>query len=232
MSWVVFGDFNEIVKSDEKLGWLDRDARQMEVFRECLTDYGLIDLGFVGQSFTWCNGRFGEQRTQVTLDRMVANEEWIKMFPEARVFHRAMAASDHCLLNLSLTQLQTWNRREFGNVNKNLKQEESCLQQLEALNLLYESAEEIQALKKEINKEMIREEMMWNQRWIPIPNSFMVVSPRPQNFEGDLVENLLDREVGGRNTSVVKNCFLPYEAEAILSIPISQSLPDDALVWA
>nr|POE67505.1 hypothetical protein CFP56_36671 [Quercus suber] len=26
----------------------DRDARQMEVFRECLTDCGLIDLGFVG----------------------------------------------------------------------------------------------------------------------------------------------------------------------------------------
>ena len=35
---------------------------------------------------------------------------------------------------------------------------------MEALNLLYESAEEIQALKKEINEIMIREEMMWNQR--------------------------------------------------------------------
>ena len=60
--------------------------------------------------------------------------------------------------------LQTWNRREFGNVNKNLKQKQSWLQQLEALNLLHESAEEIQALKKEINKIMIWEEMMWNQR--------------------------------------------------------------------
>ena len=35
---------------------------------------------------------------------------------------------------------------------------------MEALNLLHESAEEIQALKKEINETMIREEMMWNQR--------------------------------------------------------------------
>ena len=58
--------------------------------------------------------------------------------------------------------LQTWNRREFSNVNKNLKQ--SCLQQLEALNLLHESVEEFQALKKQINEVMIREEMMWNQR--------------------------------------------------------------------
>ena len=102
MPWVVFGDFNEIVQSDEKLGWLDRDARQMEVFRECLIDCGLIDLGFVGRRFTWCNGRIGEQRTLVRLDRIVANEEWLKMFFEAKVFHKAMVASDHCLLNLSL----------------------------------------------------------------------------------------------------------------------------------
>ena len=74
MLWVVCGDFNEIVQSDEKLGWLDRDARQMEVFRECLSDCGLIDLGFVGQRSTWCIGRIGEQRTLVRLDRMVANE--------------------------------------------------------------------------------------------------------------------------------------------------------------
>ena len=102
MPWVVFGDFNEIVKSDEKLGWLERDARQMEMFRECLSEYGLIDLGFVGQNFTWCNGRLGEYRTLVRLDRIVANEKWMKMFPKAKVFHKAMATSDHCMLNLSL----------------------------------------------------------------------------------------------------------------------------------
>ena len=33
---------------------------------------------------------------------MVANEEWLKLFPESKVFHRSMAASDHCLLSLSL----------------------------------------------------------------------------------------------------------------------------------
>lgn len=59
-------------------------------------------MGFVGQQFTWCNGRFGEQRTLVRLDRMVANEESLNMFPEAKVFHRSMEALDHCLLSLSL----------------------------------------------------------------------------------------------------------------------------------
>ena len=49
-------------------------------------------------------------------------------------------------------------------MNKNMKQKQSRLQQLEGLNLLHEAAEEIQSLKKEINEEMIREEMIWNQR--------------------------------------------------------------------
>ena len=74
----------------------------MEGFRECLCNCELIDIGFVGQRFTWCNGRIGEKRTLVRLDRMVANEEWLNFFPEAKVFHRSMAASDHCLLSLSL----------------------------------------------------------------------------------------------------------------------------------
>ena len=60
MPWIVFGDFNEITHPEEKLGWLDRDAIQMRNFRECLNWCGLVDLGFVGQSFTWRNERFGE----------------------------------------------------------------------------------------------------------------------------------------------------------------------------
>ena len=102
MPWVVFGDFNEILSFDEKLGWLDRDARQLEGFRECLSNCRLFDLGFVGQRFTWCNGRIREQRTLVRLDRMVANKEWLNLFPEVKVVHRSMVAYDHCLLSLSL----------------------------------------------------------------------------------------------------------------------------------
>jgi len=27
MPWIVFGDFNEITKSDEKIGWVDKNAK-------------------------------------------------------------------------------------------------------------------------------------------------------------------------------------------------------------
>ena len=74
MLWVVFGDINEIVHLEEKLGWKEREAYQMEVFRAVLSVCGLSNLGFVGQRYTWCNDRFGDQRTLIRLDRMVAND--------------------------------------------------------------------------------------------------------------------------------------------------------------
>ena len=103
MPWVVFGDFNETIHSDEKLGGVDRDARQMEAFRECLSRCELIDLGFIGQKFTWCNGRFGEQRTLLRLDQMVANEGWTESFFEARVLNSSIPISNHCLMILNLS---------------------------------------------------------------------------------------------------------------------------------
>ena len=61
-------------------------------------------------------------------------------------------------------QLQSWNWRLFGHVNKVLKQNQSKLQLLEAAKLGNEKAEEIRSLKVEINESLLREEIMWNQR--------------------------------------------------------------------
>ena len=49
-------------------------------------------------------------------------------------------------------------------MNKVLKLKQDWLRHLEALNLLHETAEEIQGLKKEINETLIRKEVMRNQR--------------------------------------------------------------------
>lgn len=35
---------------------------------------------------------------------MVVNEKWMEQFPEARVHHISMSASDHCMLALFLTK--------------------------------------------------------------------------------------------------------------------------------
>ena len=43
----------------------------MEAFRNAVDNCVFRDLGFVGQRFTWCNGRIGDQRTLIKLDRVV-----------------------------------------------------------------------------------------------------------------------------------------------------------------
>ena len=106
MPWVVMGDFNEILYSDEKLGGAEREAKQMVAFSECLNKCGLVDLGFIRQKYTWCNGRFWGERTKLRLDRVVANKDWMLRFPVARVFHFSMSISDHYLIKLSLKRDQ------------------------------------------------------------------------------------------------------------------------------
>ena len=79
-------------------GRLKRPDRQMQAFRSALDDCGLLDLGFHGFPYTWCNNRDPPHTTWVRLDRAVANSEWLARFPRARVDHLDVIKSDHkCL---------------------------------------------------------------------------------------------------------------------------------------
>ena len=56
ISWLCFGDFNEILQSKEKQGRLPKPLAPILNFREALLYYGLVDLGYQGNIFTWTNG--------------------------------------------------------------------------------------------------------------------------------------------------------------------------------
>ena len=46
------------------------------------------------------------------------------------------------------------------------------------------------------------------------------------------VEHLLDMVMGSWDIEKIQNTFLPFEAEAVLGIPISSSFPNDFKIWA
>lgn len=54
-----FWYFNEILQLSEKQGGRDRPERQIENFKDVLSDCELRDLGFMGPPFTWCNNKDG-----------------------------------------------------------------------------------------------------------------------------------------------------------------------------
>ena len=88
------GDFNELVRIEEKQGRHTRSERQMQLFRDVLDECGFVDLGFTGPKFTWTNNRPGDM-TWERLDRVVATPDWLLSFPSARVYHLEGRWSDH-----------------------------------------------------------------------------------------------------------------------------------------
>jgi hypothetical protein len=52
----------------------------MHLFRECLEDCQLTDLGFTGPKLTWNNKQVGEDNVRVRLDRVVANGQFLEIF--------------------------------------------------------------------------------------------------------------------------------------------------------
>ncbi|XP_008231741.1 PREDICTED: uncharacterized protein LOC103330914 [Prunus mume] len=67
LPWLLLGDFNDIVCGDEKLGGNFDVGGQH--FIEWLDRNHLIDLGFSGTNFTWCNKRGEEDIIWKRLDR-------------------------------------------------------------------------------------------------------------------------------------------------------------------
>ncbi|XP_038973680.1 uncharacterized protein LOC120105382 [Phoenix dactylifera] len=100
------GDFNCIVDPQEKMGGKPFSfERKIREFQDFLMMNGLVDLGFAGPKFTWCNNQQGQARVWERLDRACATAGWIQSFPDYQVRHLPRIASDHCPLLVSTDAL-------------------------------------------------------------------------------------------------------------------------------
>ena len=91
------GDFNELTRSDEKVGGNKRSHNQMQLFRDAIDECGFIDLGFTGSKFTWRKHYANGQSIWERLDRALCINEWLQQFGSTRVFHLNCCSSDHNL---------------------------------------------------------------------------------------------------------------------------------------
>ena len=97
------GDFNEIVRHEEKLGGAIRHHHRMQLFRDIIDECGFMDLGFIGSQFTWSKHFEDDHSIWERLDKGLANSSWFLKFPSSRVHHLNCSFSDHLpfLINLS-----------------------------------------------------------------------------------------------------------------------------------
>ncbi|GKV21679.1 hypothetical protein SLEP1_g31635 [Rubroshorea leprosula] len=102
MPWMMIGDFNDVLDQSEKFGGNRICQARFRAYLECMNNCNMIDLGFVGNRFTWINMRFSHQLIRERLDRAWENPEWKLLFPEATLFHLPRTSSDHCPILLDL----------------------------------------------------------------------------------------------------------------------------------
>jgi hypothetical protein len=71
---------------------------------------------------------------------------------------------------------------------------------------------------------------IWGDKWVSIPNTFEIYSPRQGLSHDARVVELMDEDLHGWNRGLVETLFSPEEVLAILSIPINPKR-EDTRIW-
>jgi exonuclease III len=114
--WLIFGDFNLILKSNEKLGGNGIDYHHTNMFNQTLNNCNLTDLGYKGDQFTWANNQLDNDHIKERLDRFCANSNWITFFPRYCNYHLLRYTSDH-----NPILLEFLSNEELGNTSQKRK---------------------------------------------------------------------------------------------------------------
>lgn len=111
--WLLLGDFSSVnSQSDKRSGAQFASSSSMGLHLFVTTNYGLVDLGFNSNPFTWNNGRLGAANIRERLDRGIANQAW-RVFPNASIIDAPASASDHLPLILNTNGHSNIHRRPF-----------------------------------------------------------------------------------------------------------------------
>ncbi|XP_017648047.1 uncharacterized protein LOC108488269 [Gossypium arboreum] len=109
---LVCGYFNEIMYFFEKSRGQSREEKRMEAFREVLNECQLMDVGYMGVWFTCEGGNLPETNIKERLNRGVANEKWMQLFPNGTIHHLTHTISDHYPLLISTNSGKSSNRSQ------------------------------------------------------------------------------------------------------------------------
>ncbi|KAF9588252.1 hypothetical protein IFM89_008664 [Coptis chinensis] len=113
VKWLVMGDFNEVLNLAEKQGGRPFNYLKAMPFRDMVDGCELIDLGFMGNTFTWKNKQKGCRRILERIDRSLANAAWMLRFVNTKVYHEMATSSDHKFLIIKVDNVHVRLSRPF-----------------------------------------------------------------------------------------------------------------------
>jgi hypothetical protein len=102
--WLCIGDFNLIILQDNKYRGQPYNSLLANLFLDFINTFGMVDLGFSGNPYTWSNYHKGLGLIKERLDRSFAFSDWICYFPSYSVSHLPAHNLDHypLLLNTAI----------------------------------------------------------------------------------------------------------------------------------
>lgn len=108
---LIGGDFNTILRLDERSGGNGRLSPDSLAFGEWLNELALVHMGFRGDTFTWRRGKETRNLVAKRLDRALCSAQTRVRWQEAVVTHLPFLASDHRPLYVQLEPEQRSNPR-------------------------------------------------------------------------------------------------------------------------
>nr|TKS04410.1 hypothetical protein D5086_0000141350 [Populus alba] len=102
LPWLVMGDFNAILHTDDRVGGDMQWYRHQDDFRHCIRQSELIQIPYTGPRFTWHNGQHGTHTIQKKLDWIFGNQCLLSTWPGAHSTFQPRHISDHSAMIFNL----------------------------------------------------------------------------------------------------------------------------------
>ncbi|XP_074301623.1 uncharacterized protein LOC141633025 [Silene latifolia] len=94
--WLVGGDFNAILASNERIGGAPITNAEMRPLAQLAHDCQLTDLSAKGSFYTWNNKHECGTKVYSRLDRTLINADWLCCFPDNFTHFLPEGMFDHC----------------------------------------------------------------------------------------------------------------------------------------
>ena len=111
LPWCVIGDMNDLLEESDKKGNVEHPAWLFRGFRDAVFDCGLTDVSLEGYPFTWERGKGTPTWVEEKLDRCLASDAWLNLFPQVKLLNLIAPVSDHSPILLQTDGSISKNRR-------------------------------------------------------------------------------------------------------------------------
>lgn len=114
--WLVTGDFNSIMKQDDRIWGGAITMEEIEDFHDCVVQCGLMELPYSGSRYTWSDKQ-GSNKVWSKIGWALVNSEWLDIMPDYLVNYMLDGVSDHNPIHIALRTVVQHKRKAFKYCN-------------------------------------------------------------------------------------------------------------------